>query len=156
MSRSTIGRRLVSVIAVSLLAMLVDRVPAATPTAHEVAKLLASDGAELDLFGASVAVDGDTAVIGAYSDENTTGAAYVFVRSGGVWSEQQKLTASDGTAEDVFGIAGAIDGDTIFIGASENDDLGEASGSVYVFVRNAGAWIEQQQLMMMPRITREA
>ena len=52
-----------------------------------------------DDFGYSVSIDGDTAVIGAYGDDDNgsdSGSAYVYVRSNGVWSEQQKLTASDG------------------------------------------------------------
>ena len=67
-------------------------------------------------FGASVAIDGDTAVAGAPFDDNVgtinQGAAYVFTRSGTTWTEQQKLTASDGGANDFFGTSVAIDGDT--------------------------------------------
>src|SRR5215475_6604948 len=63
-------------------------------------KLTADDGATFDQFGAAVAVSGDTAVVGAPEDVtgNSPGAAYVFVRSGGVWTKQQKLTADDGAA----------------------------------------------------------
>ncbi|MBM3949001.1 MAG: hypothetical protein FJ312_07155, partial [SAR202 cluster bacterium] len=71
------------------------------------AKLTASDGAADDLFGYSVAVSGDTAVVGAWSDDvgsnDNQGSAYVFVRSGATWSQQAKLTASDGGTEDRFG-----------------------------------------------------
>jgi len=63
---------------------------ALTPT--EVAKLLASDGAALDVFGGSVAIDGNTAVVGAEGDDSGSGSAYVFVRSGTTWSQQAKLT----------------------------------------------------------------
>ena len=83
-------------------------------------KLTASDGASSDYFGYSVSIDGDTAVIGAYSDDDNgsdSGSAYVYVRSNGVWSEQQKLTASDGASSDYFGISVSIDGDTAVIGA---------------------------------------
>ena len=55
--------------------------------------------------GRSVSVSGDTAVIGAAGKTNFTGAAYVFVRSGTSWTQQQELTASDGTANDLFGIS---------------------------------------------------
>src|SRR6266540_3120610 len=66
-------------------------------------KLTASDGAAGDSFGWAVSLSGDTAVIGAVRDDTYRGSAYVFVRSGTTWSEQAKLTASDGAAEDFFG-----------------------------------------------------
>ena len=72
-------------------------------------KLTASDGAAYDNFGISVALgaDGNTALIGAtmlrLAPMPSQGAAYVFVKSGGTWSQQQKLTASDGAANDYFG-----------------------------------------------------
>ena len=72
------------------------------------AKLTASDGAAGDVFGNSVAISGNTAVIGAYYDDvgsnSNQGSAYVFVRSGTSWSQQAKLTASDGAASDYFGL----------------------------------------------------
>ncbi|MDB4363625.1 hypothetical protein N9Z31_05680 [Pseudomonadales bacterium] len=83
-------------------------------------KLTASDGAGLDYFGWSVSISGDTAVIGARGDDDNgsnSGSAYVYVRSNGVWSEQQKLTASDGAADDYFGWSVSISGDTAVMGA---------------------------------------
>ena len=112
-------------------------------------KLSASDGAAGDVFGVSVAVSGDTAVIGAYHDDDKggdSGSAYVFVRSGAVWTEQQKLTASDGAAGDVFGVSVAVSGDTAVIGAYHDDDKGGDSGSAYVFVRSGGVWTQQKKL----------
>ena len=110
-------------------------------------KLTASDGASKDRFGVSVSIDGDTAVIGASGDDDPySGSAYVFTRNNGVWSEQQKLTASDTAQYDHFGESVSINGDTAFIGASGDDDNGNGSGSVYVFVRNDGVWSEQQKL----------
>ena len=99
-------------------------------------KLTASDGAYGDNFGNSVALDGDTAVIGArYNEANDedSGAAYVFTRSGVTWVEHQKLTASDGAENDVFGYSVAFDGDTAVIGAYGDEDLSHMSGSAYVF-----------------------
>ena len=66
------------------------------------------------------------------------GSAYVFVRSGTTWNQQQKLTASDGAADDQFGYSVAISGDTAVVGAPD-DDIGAKSdqGSAYVFVRVA-------------------
>jgi UDP-3-O-[3-hydroxymyristoyl] glucosamine N-acyltransferase len=113
------------------------------------AKLAAGDAAALDRFGLSVAVDADTAVIGAHLDDDNGGAsgsAYVFTRSGSAWTQQQKLTASDGAASDFFGISVAIDADTAVIGASGGDDNGAGSGSAYAFTRIGGMWSEQAKL----------
>ena len=73
------------------------------PLGLEQAKLTASDGAAVDWFGISVAIAGDTIVVGAYGDDTdngtNSGSAYVFTRTGTTWTEQAKLTASDGAAE---------------------------------------------------------
>ncbi|MBK8430869.1 MAG: FG-GAP repeat protein [Chloroflexi bacterium] len=100
------------------------------------AKLTASDASAGDYFGYAVAVSGDTAVIGAYFDDDggtNSGSAYLFTRTGGVWSQQAKLTASDPAANDFFGIAVAISGDMAVIGSFVDDDGGTDSGSAYVF-----------------------
>ena len=112
-------------------------------------KLTASDGASSDYFGEYVSIDGDTAIIGAYRDDDngsSSGSAYIFTRSNGVWSEQQKLTASDGASSDYFGIYVSIDGDTAIIGAYRDDDNGSDTGSAYIFTRSNGVWSEQQKL----------
>ena len=106
-------------------------------------KLTASDGAAGDLFGHAVSLSGDTAVIGAPIDDASKGSAYVFVRNGTTWSEQAKLTASDGLAGDYFGISVSLSGDTVVVGAYE-DDAGK--GSAYVFTRNGTTWSEQAKL----------
>ena len=88
-------------------------------------KLLAGDGAAVDLFGLSVSVSGDTAVIGAYGDDNYKGSAYVFVRAAdGSWSQQAKLTAADGAAGYQFGGSVAVSEDTAVIGADGDADAG--------------------------------
>ena len=115
----------------------------------EQAKLTASDAADHDLFGNSVAVDGDTAVISAQSKDGVgsrSGAVYVFVRSGDEWVEQAKLTASDAADHDLFGAPAAVDDDTAVFGAHYDDDGGYRSGAVYVFVRSDGGWVEQAKL----------
>ena len=113
-------------------------------------KLLAGDGAEKDWFGYRVAIDGDTAVIGAMDDDKGTdsGSAYVFVRAAdGTWSQQAKLTADDGAAWDNFGYSVSVSGDTAVIGANWDDDKGSSSGSAYVFIRAAdGTWSQQAKL----------
>ncbi|WP_095987402.1 DUF7507 domain-containing protein [Cystobacter fuscus] len=111
------------------------------------AKLTASDAAAGDLFGWSVALSGDTAVVGAPDDDTGAGSAYVFVRSGTAWSEQAKLTASDAAALDSFGTSVALSGDTAVVGAPNDDTAaGSETGSAYVFVRSGTAWSQQAHL----------
>ena len=108
----------------------------------EQAKLTASDAGAIDYFGVSVALSGDTAVVGASGhddDGSRTGSAYVFVRNGTSWSEQAKLTPSDAPANASFGRGVALLGDTAVVGA-------EGAGSAYVFVRNGTSWSEQAKL----------
>ena len=136
----------------------------------EQAYLEASNKEPEDFFGAAVAVSGDTLVVGApYEDSgakgingnqnsNTledSGAAYVFVRSGGVWSQQAYLKASNTGAGDNFGSSVAIYGDTIVVGApheasnaqgingNQTNNLAPDSGAVYVFVRSGTIWSQQ-------------
>jgi hypothetical protein len=98
-------------------------------------------------FGESVALSGDTALVGGYTDSRDQGAAYVFVRSGTGWKLQAKLTAADGAAGDVFGTSVALSGDTALVGASY-DGVGdnENQGSAYVFVRSGTDWSQQAKL----------
>ncbi len=126
-----------------------------------------------DEFGESVSISGDTVVVGAErEDSNATGvngdhtnnsvsaagAAYVYVRSGGMWSQQAYLKASNTEVEDQFGHAVAISGDTIVVGTNQEDSNATgvngdqtnnsalASGAAYVFVRESGAWSQQAYL----------
>jgi uncharacterized repeat protein (TIGR01451 family) len=115
-------------------------------------KLVASDGESGDFFGASVAISGDTVVVGAYRDANAggfdAGAAYVFVRSGTTWSQQQKVTAADGAAFDDFGFSVSISGSRFVVGAYQDDNAGGANaGSAYVFVGFGGTWAQEQKLV---------
>jgi predicted amidohydrolase len=117
---------------------------------HQQQKLTASDPGVLKEFGRSVAVSGDTAVIGSPGDSDAgtfSGAAYVFVRSGGVWNLQQKLTASDASALDEFGWSVAVSGDTVVVGSPNDDHAGNDSGAAYVFVRSGSIWHLQQKLL---------
>lgn len=120
------------------------------PSPSSTGKLSARDGTVNSFFGSSVAISGDTAIIGAYGANvggNPLGAAYVFVRTGGAWIEQQKLVAADGASGDFFGISVAINGETAIVGA-RFDDLGAGTdqGSAYVFVRSGSTWTQQQKL----------
>ena len=111
-------------------------------------KLTASDGNAGDFFG-NMALDGGTAIIGAVLSDDAganSGSAYVFRFDGSDWTEQQKLTASDGAAGDFFGGVLALDGATAMVTASGDDDRGENSGSVYVFRFDGSDWTEQQKL----------
>ncbi|HMZ22333.1 MAG TPA: FG-GAP-like repeat-containing protein, partial [Blastocatellia bacterium] len=103
----------------------------------QVKKLTASDGVGGDGFGISVSVDADTIVVGANRDNSLQGSAYVFTRNqGGTdnWGQIKRLSASDGVANDEFGIAVTVAADTIVVGA-RTDDLaaGADAGSAYVF-----------------------
>jgi len=109
----------------------------------EVAKLSAADAASGDYFGYSVAIDGDTVVVGVYGDDDggiDSGSVYVFRTSdgGATYGQVAKLTAADAASGDYFGNSVAIDGDTVVIGAWGDDDGGIDSGSVYVFRTSDG------------------
>ncbi|KAH8083364.1 hypothetical protein JL720_8246 [Aureococcus anophagefferens] len=103
----------------------------------QVAKLVASDAAEDDWFGYSVAVSGDLVVVGArYNDDagSDSGSAYVFrtTNDGVSWTQTAKLVASDAAEDDNFGDSVAVSGDLVVVGAAWNDDAGSDSGSAYV------------------------
>ena len=111
------------------------------------AKLTASDGAVDEQFGWAVALSGDTVAIGAHqAAPGGAGAAYVFIRSGGAWSQQAKLTASDSAASDAFGSSVALVGNTALIGAPKNDQSGSDAGAAYVFTRSGTVWSQQAKL----------
>ncbi|MCI0630835.1 MAG: FG-GAP repeat protein, partial [Phycisphaerales bacterium] len=115
-------------------------------------KLIASDAAAGDSFGVSVALSGDTALVGAYADDHpgasNAGSAYVFIRSGSVWTQQAKLVAADAGADDLFSFSVALSGDTVLIGAINDDhEGGNLAGSAYVFVRSGSVWTQQAKLI---------
>jgi hypothetical protein len=115
-------------------------------------KLLASDTEAGNSFGFSVAVSGDTIVIGDYFDDiagnSNQGSAYVFTRSGNVWTQRQKFTASGGRAGDKFGNDVGVSGNTIVISASyERVGVNDYQGAAYVYVYNGANWTEQQKLV---------
>jgi len=93
-------------------------------------------------FGYSLAVDGDTAVVGMPNTD--TGEAYVFVRDGGAWNLQATLAASDGQIDDGLGHSVAIYGDTAVVGAPAT---ATRTGAAYVFVRNGTTWSQQAKLV---------
>jgi len=114
------------------------------------AKVSASDGAASDWFGTSVAVGGTVAVVGASGDDDAgsgSGSAYIYERDGSAWAPRAKLVPADGAAEDSFGIAVAVSGDTVIVGAYGDDDKGSLGGSAYVYRRADGAWIQEAKLL---------
>lgn len=113
------------------------------------AKLTSSDELTGDTFGASVAISGDTAIVGSpLSDYFLTnqGIAYVFVRTNAQWIQQQRLVASDYSTNDNFGAAVAISGDTVIVGAPNHFGAASSSGQAYVYFRSVGFWGEQAKL----------
>ena len=116
----------------------------------EQTKLLPLDGAENHIFGVSVSIDGDYAIIGATGDKENgeySGSAYIFKRERATWIEQTKLIPSDGEQYEAFGRSVSIDGNYAIIGASGDDDNGYSAGSAYIFKRNLTTWTEQTKLL---------
>jgi hypothetical protein len=109
-------------------------------------KILPSDGTAGDEFGSSASIWGDYVIAGAFRDDNHKGSAYIFKRDGTNWVEEQKLTASDGAADDRFGRSVSIWGDYAIIGAAFDDVNGEDEGSAYIFRRDGTNWVEEQKL----------
>ena len=111
--------------------------------------MASSDGEADDWFGYSVAVDSDTAVVGAWQDNynaTSTGSAFVFTKDSesDAWSQQAKLTASGGAAGDYFGFSVAVDGDVAVVGAFGHTSF---TGAAYVFTRNSsGVWSQAAKL----------
>ena len=101
------------------------------------------------MFGCSVSISGDYAVVGAYLHDdiiNNRGATYIFHRNGTNWTQLAKLEASGGAEDDEFGWSVSIDGDYIVIGSPGDDDVGNGSGSAYIFHRNETSWILQSKI----------
>ncbi len=126
--------------------------PRAVATMGDVATVGPSPAIPGDIFGASVALSGDTAIIGAREDGGgfpvtRNGSAWVFVRNGNTWSFQEQLVALDGAEGDIFGTAVDVDGDTAIVGAPGNDELALETGAAYIFVRNGTSWSPQEKLV---------
>jgi hypothetical protein len=143
------------------------------PDFQQHAYLKASNTGNGDQFGHSVAISGDTLVVGAFSEDSDatgvdndgtndlvdrSGAAYVFARIESVWSQQAYLKASNTGLDDRFGESVAISGDTLVVGAmwessnakgingAQDNDLASISGAAYVFIRTNGEWSQQAYL----------
>lgn len=102
-------------------------------------KLVASDATRDSAFGASVAIDGNTAVVGAPGAAASSGKAYIFERTGAVWVETAKLVGQPQLANTVFGTSVEISGARVIVGSP-------LSSSAYVFERASGDWPLEQKL----------
>lgn len=150
--------RIISILAVGLSLFFINTAHAVPPTTTEVAKLVAFDAAPMDYFGKSVAVDGDTALIGAPGDDDLatdSGAAYIYVRdAAGAWSLQQKITVGESLEDDRFGYRVALDGDVAVISMNHWDFFNPVANPAYVFTRDsAGVWTLQQKLTTVTGVT---
>ncbi len=112
-------------------------------------KLVADDAKAGDLFGSTVALSGDTAVIGAVGVDDAgpeAGSVYVFLRVADEWFQQAKLIGADVGMFDRFGTTVAIHENTAVVGAAGKDEVGEDSGAAYIFIRNGTNWAQQAKL----------
>lgn len=109
-------------------------------TGVEIAKLVAFDGISNDHFGSSVAIHGNTILVGAPDNSAGSGSVYVFDATTGI--ALGKLTPSDSAPFDHFGASLALEDAVAFIGAADDDDIGSESGSVYRFDVAAGEWAD--------------
>jgi len=137
----------------------VYRYDSLTGTWQEEAKLLASDGADVDRFGYAVALTSDRALVGAAHDDDNgdaSGSAYLFRYDSvsGTWQEEAKLLASDGSTEDYFGCAVALSGETALIGASGHFH-GRGAAYVYRYDSASGTWQEEAKLLASEAGTNE-
>ncbi len=125
------------------------------------AKLEAGDPDDYHYFGVSVAISGDTAIVGAYGDSPTgkalAGAAYIFTRSGTTWTQQAKLTALDAQGGEYFGYSVSISGDTAVIAAQKVNLPGgkDLAGAAYVFTRSGTSWSQQAKLTALDAATND-
>lgn len=113
-------------------------------------KLLASDGAIDDFFGGSVAISGETAIIGAFFDDVGTttdkGSAYVYVRNGTIWTQQQKITSTNSLTNKLFGRSVGLDGNNAVVGENTGGFSNGDPGSAYIFTRSGTVWSQQQRI----------
>jgi len=110
-------------------------------------KLAASDAADFDRFGFSVAISGNLAVIGANGTDSGGGTAYIFRFDGTSWLQEADLVASDQALGDAFGEAVAIYGERAVIGARFDDAPGVDSGAAYFFEFDGSSWVEEAKLV---------
>ena len=116
------------------------------PTSLVDVRLTAPEPTEYSFFGHSVAIDGGSAVVGAWGVAANTGGAYVFAQEYGTWELQQVLRAPAGLPKDRFGHAVAVHGDTVVVGAVHESTRGFRAGAAHVFEGSGGSWAHVQTL----------
>ena len=128
-------------------------------TWNQIAKLIAPDRSHNDVFGYSVSISGDYAIVGKPFDDHTGsnyGSAYIFYRNQAgpnKWGQVAKLVAttdggaSDGGTNDFFGSSVSISGDYAIVGAPNDDDNGSDSGSAYIYQRFDSTWSQVEKLV---------
>ena len=112
-------------------------------------KIQASDKEQSDNFGWSVAISGNTAIVGANGEDtggSGAGAAYIYQYNGSNWIQKQKIQASDKEQGDNFGISVSISGDTAIVGATGEDTGGDHAGAAYIYKRHGSSWIQKQKI----------
>ena len=133
----------------ALISVVLSLLPATTATSSW---FTSNDNASGDFFGVRMSMSGDTVVIGSPHDSRDaswSGSAYVFVKDGSGWVQQQKLLPTTPAHDQVFGLSVSIDGDTIVVGSpGEGDAIMPFVGAAYVFVRNGSNWVLQQKLLL--------
>ena len=132
-------RRVYIIFALAVVAMVTLCMGVSRADITEIKKLIPGDGAYADLFGSSVSISGDYAIVGAPNDDEgvikNSGCAYIFERTKGIWSEKAKLLAPDRSGNDVFGFSVSISGDYAIVGKPFDDHTGSNYGSAYIFHR---------------------
>jgi hypothetical protein len=123
-------------------------------------KITASDKQTSDEFGRSVSISSDYAIVGARGEDtggSAAGAAYIYVRSGTTWSQQQKIQASDKQASDYFGQSVSLSGDYAIVGAYSEDTGGTSAGAAYIYTRDpsTGVWGSEQKIQANDKQTNE-
>jgi len=124
-----------------LLSSIFSFTPAHSLDLSEIIKIAASDALPFDNFGGGVSISGDTAIVGAHLHDDE-GAAYIYEKNGGTWTQVAKLTASDATSGDRFGDGVSISGDTAIVGAPAGEDGVGDSGVAYIFEKPGGGWVD--------------
>lgn len=126
--------------------------PTVTDTTSITSWFTSNDNVSGDVFGVPMSMSANTVVIGDSDDSRDaswSGSAYVFVKDGANWVQQQKLFPTTPANDQVFGRSVSIDGDTIVVGApGEGDAIHPFSGAAYVFVRQNSNWVLQQKLLL--------
>ena len=94
---------------------------------------------------------GNRVIVGAFADDDKasqSGSAYIYAHDSGNWVQEAKLLPDDGAAGDLFGIAVAIYGDKVIVGARDDDDRGNNSGSAYIYTHDGSDWVQEAKLVV--------